>query len=380
LATTEIFNISETENYYPTGALSEIYGASFPTPSSINVAPPIQAPNLQNQGTLFGLNPALNLPYALEWSFALEQSLGKAQSFSLTYIGSSDKRLLASEFIGNPNANFAEAYLVTNAGHSSFQALQAQLQRRMVNGLQGLVSYTWSHSIDTGSYGAYANGSFANVNANRGDSDFDVRNAFSGAVTYSFPAFKHNALTHAITGGWSTDNELQIRSGAPIDVQDENYPAVTAVNATVIIRPDVVPGQPRYVTGSQYPGRKALNPASFTDPPVDPISQLPTRQGDLGRNASRALGTAQWDFAVRREFPIYERLKLQFRADLFNVLNHPSFGPFNNIFQTGNTYFGQSTQMLNEFLGGGYAGSGSQNSLYTPGSPRSGEFALKLLF
>ena len=187
-------------------------------------------------------------------------------------------------------------------------------------------------------------------------------------------------MTRALTADWSTDNEVQSRSGAPVDVLDQNYGAITAVNASVVFRPDVVPGQPRYLKGPQYPGKKALNPASFTDPPIDPVSQLPVRQGNLGRNASRALGITQWDFAVRREFPIYERLKLQFRADLYNVLNHPNFGPFNNVFQTNNAYFGQSTQMLNEFLGGGYAGSGSQNSLYTPGSPRSGEFALKLLF
>jgi hypothetical protein len=104
-----------------------------------------------------------------------------------------------------------------------------------------------------------------------------------------------------------------------------------------------VPGQPLYLTGSQYPERKAINPAYFIEPPVDPGTGDPLRQGNLERNGARALGLAQWDFAARREFPIHERLKLQFRAELFNVLNHPNFGPFNNQFQTGNGYFGQST-------------------------------------
>jgi hypothetical protein len=155
---------------------------------------------------------------------------------------------------------------------------------------------------------------------------------------------------------------------------------LTGVNATFVIRPDIVPGQSQYLTGSQYPGRKAINPAAFTDPPIDPTSGDPTRQGTLSRNALRSLGLTQWDFTARREFPIYERMKLQFRAELFNVLNHPNFGPFNNQFGAGNAFFGQSTQMYNEFLGGSGAGNGNQNSLYTPGTPRSGELALKLIF
>jgi hypothetical protein len=112
---------------------------------------------------------------------------------------------------------------------------------------------------------------------------------------------------------------------------------------------------------------------------VDPSTGLPIRQGDLGRNGLRALALRQWDFAVRREFPIHEQIKLQFRADLFNMLNHPNFGPFNNSFTNGNVFFGQSTSMLNQSLGG-EAGTGTQNPLYTPGGPRSGELALKLIF
>jgi hypothetical protein len=294
---------------------------------------------------LFGFDPNLNAPYALEWNVALEQSLGKAQTLSLSYIGASDRRLLETESITNPNANYYQATLVANTGTLTYDALQAQFRRALTNGLQALVSYTWSHAIDDGSYGAYANGSFANVNSNRGSSDYDLRHVFSAALTYQLPGLRGNTFARDIS---------------------------------TLIRPDVVPGQPFYLHGSQYPGRVALNPAAFADPPVDPTTLVPTRQGDLGRNVLRSLGLAEWDFAIHREFHIRENVKLQFNAELFNVLNHPNFGLFNNTFQRGNIYFGQATAMQNQL--GGNEGWGVQSSLYASGGPRSSQLALKLVF
>jgi hypothetical protein len=380
LASSEIFNVNFNNDYYPLGGVNVFGNVAFPTTPDVAALPVIQAPNLQNQGTLAGFDPHLKLPYALEWNVALEQYLGGSQTVSFSYVGANDKRLLASEFVNNPNSNYASANLTGNGGSSNYEALQAQFRRRLSNGLQAMVSYTWSHSIDNGSYGAYENGSLGEANVNRGDSDYDVRQAVSGALTYNVPTWRSNWFTRAVSGGWSTDNEVQFHSGPPIDITDQNYAAVNTINASVIIRPDRVPGQPLYLTGSQYPGRKSINPAAFQDPPLDPMFGLPARQGTLPRNALRALGLAQWDFDARREFHLFEGVKLQFRAELFNLLNHPNFGPFNNVFQSGNQYFGQATAMLNQALGGAYAGTGSQNPLYTPGGPRSGEFALKLIF
>jgi hypothetical protein len=81
------------------------------------------------------------------------------------------------------------------------------------------------------------------------------------------------------------------------------------------------------------------------------------------------------DVAIRREFPIYERLKLQFRAEAFNVFNHPNFGTINSTFCPAGPgcTFGQSTATLANSLGG-------LNSLYQMGGPRSMQFALKLTF
>ena len=151
------------------------------------------------------------------------------------------------------------------------------------------------------------------------------------------------------------------------------------------VRPDIVSGQPLYLHGSacltllgaQCPGGKALNSAAFTDPPVD-SSGNPLRQGNLGRNALRGFGAVQWDFALHRDFPIRESLKLQFRAELFNVLNHPNFGqPDGNLFDA---QFGVATQMLGRSLGGDNVGAGGFAPLYQLGGPRSVQVALKLMF
>ena len=144
------------------------------------------------------------------------------------------------------------------------------------------------------------------------------------------------------------------------------------------IRPDVVPGQPLYLYGSQYPGRKALNPSAFANPAVDPTTGNPVRQGDLGRNVLRGFGAMQWDLAVHRDFSIRESLKLQFRTEVFNILNHPNFGPPSRQFGTAG--FGLSTQTLAQSLSSGSLGAGGFNPLYQIGGPRSIQVALKLTF
>jgi hypothetical protein len=279
-----------------------------------------------------------------------------------------------------------QALLVTNAGSSDYNALQLQFQRRLSHGLQVLSSYSWSHSLDTGSAGSIGSGSNAlsglNANSNRGRSDFDSRNAFSTGLTYEIPAPKGNAFATAILRGWSTENIIQARSAPPVDVYYGDFGELSNGFFTNS-RPDVVTGQPFYLYGPQYPGGKAFNPAAFTSPPLDPTTGLPISQGNLPRNALRAFGAAQWDFAVHREFPIHESLKLQFRAEMFNVLNHPNFGPpVGNLGSPSliNPQFGQSIQMLGRSLAGGSLGSGAFDPLYQLGGPRSIQFGLKLLF
>jgi hypothetical protein len=379
MVSTEAFDI-DVLVAYPFFGSKAVADTPFPTLPSVAAPAPIVPPDAA-QGTLVGFDPHLNVPYTLEWSAALEQGLGKDQTLTVSYIGSSGRRLLATEALTSPNANYVSADLIGNAGTSSYNALQGQFQRRLSKGLQAIGSFTWSHSIDDGSYGAYTNGGFASVNLNKGDSDYDVRRAFSAALTYDVPTISTNAFAKAILGGWSSENIFQIHSAPPINVVDAGFFALTHQNSSIVVTPDLVPGQPVYLYGPQYPGGKALNPAAFMSPPVDPVSGVPTRQGDLGRNSLRGFGVTQWDFAVHRDFPLRERLKLQFRAEMFNVLNHPNFGPFDTNFGINDPFFGKSTTMLGQaLLTQGIIGNGGQSTLYQLGGPRSIQLALKLMF
>jgi len=368
-------------SHYPFGASNYNIGGTFPLTAAAAAPPTIAAPTDANRGVLYGFDPHLQLPYTLEWNVALEQALGKQQSFSVSYVGAAGKRLLQTVGIVQPNPNLYAAQLLVGDGTSDYDALQAQFQRRLSHNLQVLASYTWSHSIDTGSAGSGALASNALIpsaaESNRGPSDFDIRNTFSAASTYAFPTLEHSAVARDVLGYWSTENIVLVRSAPPVDVSDALFSQFSN-GFTGDVRPDVVAGQSLYLYGSQYPGGKAFNPAAFTSPPIDPSTQLPLRQGNLGRNALRGFGAAQWDLAIHREFPLHEPISLQFRAELFNVLNHPNFGPPSGAFGEGG--FGVATQMLGQSLDAQNLGGGAFSPLYQIGGPRSIQLALKLNF
>jgi hypothetical protein len=329
-----------------------------------------------------GFSPNLKLPYTLQWNVSVEQSFGNAQTLTASYVGASGRRLLQNTVYSLPptNPTISSGEFVDNTASSDYNALQLQFHRRLSAGLQALASYSWSHSIDDGSASSAGNPANLGVpgssNQNRGSSSFDIRHSFSAGVTYSIPTLKGNPFVRAILGNWSTESFVLARSATPVDLQDPNFFEFNN-GVEVNIRPDVVAGVPFYVYGSQYPGGKAINPGAFSDPPVDPHTGNPTRQGSLGRNALRGFGATEWDFAVHRDFPVRELLKLQFRAEMFNVLNHPNFGPPNS--SLGSLNFGISTQMLGQSLSGDSL-SGGLNPLYQLGGPRSVQFALKLFF
>jgi hypothetical protein len=381
LASSQLGTLMGT-NHYPFGSLALFFGGTFPFDAAEAAPPPIVPPSATNDTALYAFDPHLELPYTLEWNVAVEQGLGKAQSVSVSYVGASGRRLLQTLDVDNPSPNLSAAALVTDVGNSNYNAAQVQFQRRLSHGLQALASYTFSHSIDTGSAGSTSIRSNILVptdiaGSNRGPSDFDIRHAVSAALTYDLPAPLTNRFAKLFLGGWSTENEVLARSAPPVTVIDTQL-SEFANGFRGAVRPDLVPGESLYLYGPQYPGGKAFNPAAFTAPPVDPTTGLPLRQGDLGRNALRAFGATQWDFAVHRDFPLHESLLLQFRAELFNVLNHPNFGPPSGSFGEGG--FGLSSQMLSQSLNEGNLGGGGFNPLYQIGGPRSVQLALKLKF
>jgi hypothetical protein len=338
--------------------------------------------------------PHLKLPYALEWNVALEQALSRNQTFKITYLGSADRRLLRSDLLNTPNPLFSGLFLTTNKGYSNYDALQLQFERRLSHGLQALVSYAWSHSLDlnsadvSGTFGvqtATVPSNLFNIRQDYGDSNFDIRHSFSAALSYNIPAANiGNSFVRSALRDWSIDSINSARTGLPFNVlyTPATPGAFTGPDGPFALRPDQVSGQPVYLNNPTAPGGKELNPAAFTIPSV-------LQQGSEGRNTIRGFPLVQLDLAIRRQFSITEHLKLQFRADGFNFINHPNFGnPLSNLGTcalgapcTPVFGWGTSQGMLNSSLGAGANGYGSPlGSLYQIGGPRSFQLSMKLQF
>ena len=177
---------------------------------------------------------------------------------------------------------------------------------RVSHGLQTLLSYTWGQSIDDVSTDAnFLNAPSSNPSTERGPSDYDIRQTFSGAVSYNIPGPSDGVLKQ-VFGNWSTDTIIYVRSAPPVNVvTGKVLPGTFTSGANSVQRPDVVPGVPFYLYPSGAPGGKIINSAAFTAP-VEA-----TAQGDLGRNALRGFGATQWDITLRRQFLFTERVSLQ---------------------------------------------------------------------
>jgi len=271
-----------------------------------------------------------------------------------------------------PNQTFTSQFdLMRNGASANYNALQAQFRHRFSYGIQALLSYTWSHSIDNVSSDSYiANVPPGAASSDRGSSTYDIRQAFSGAVSYDIPA--HGAgIWKSIFGSWSTDSIIYARTASPVNVvSGQSTPGTYLSGATSVQRPNLVPGMPLWISDPNVAGGRRLNKTAFAVP-------TGVAQGDLGRNTIRGFGATEIDLTLRRQFKLYERLSLQARADFFNLFNHPNFGPPTNYMTP--PLFGQATQMLGASLGAG-GQTGGLNPLYQIGGPRSAQLALKLLF
>ncbi len=352
-------------------------------PGAFPVLPVI--PNIVNPAVppfpfVAGFSQHLQLPYTLQWNVSIEQALGKSQALTMSYVGSHAARLLQQNaFSPSNNANSGFFLLGENGLTSDYDSAQVQFRRRLSRGLTTLVSYTWAHCLDYGSQ----NYNFA---YQRGNCDPDVRHNLSASFSYDLPSIGRNALVKAVLSHWGLDNRFTARSAFPVTLYgNTSVDAVTGQQFDAGL--DLVPGQPIYLYGANCtatlqalgglaagqgcPGGRAVNPNAFVQVPVDPNTGNPIRQGTAPRNLVRGFAAWQMNLAIRRDFPIRERLKLQFRAEAFNIFNHPNFGALDPFL--GDPTFGQATTTLANSLG-------ILNPLYQMGGPRSMQFALKIVF
>ena len=326
------------------------------TPAQLDFSPSTQPP--YTASTIYAFPNHLQLPYTLEWSVSMEQAMATRQAFTLSYVGSNGRRLIdySENYLEPLNPNFGYVVFFHSGLTSNYQAMQVKFQRSANQGLQVLASYTWSHSIDFGS-NDYA------LPATRGNSDFDVRSNFQGGLSWDIPNTKAGKFSHAFLNSWGLDSRAMARTGFPVTLNG-NYVIDSATGSLYYGNVDRVPNAPVYLFGSSYPGGRAINPAAFAYPSGNGA-------GDAPRNFVRGFDAVQINLAVRRQFKLSNGISMQFRAETFNLINHPNFGYVDP--NLGDATFGLAMQMLNQSLG-------TMASQYQQGGPRSMQFSLKALF
>jgi hypothetical protein len=384
------------------GSIANAFGDTFPFttlknlpnvpyPLSAANAAPLTTPTISR---IYVFEPDIKTPLTYQWNFAVEQSLGQNQTLTASYVAALGRELLRLDTIWGTSVGGTlnpavfppngQVIVARNTATSDYHALQAQFQRRLTKGLQVLASYSWAHSIDIASNDSFnVNTPAARIDPriDRGNSDFDVRHAFSSAVTYDIPRFLKRQMGDAIFRSWSVDALVTARSATPVNVI---YSISTpGIGGIATVRPDLVEGIPLYIDDPTAPGGRRFNNTRVTipgnpNPQIGPfLRPFPARQGSFGRNVLRGFSVYQLDLGIRRQFNFTERMNLQFKSEFFNIFNHPNFGDPDGLLAS--STFGFSTAMLGRSLGSGGV-LGGFNPLYQIGGPRSIQFSVKLGF
>jgi len=317
--------------------------------------------------------PGLTLPYTEQWNLSVDEALNSKNTLTASYVGNEGKKLLFTGYyqggIGIPiNPVFAGGLEFTyNGSKSNYNALQVQDRGRIANGLDFVGSFTWAHSLDN------ASTNLGNGNTPvYGNSDNDLHEVLNLALNYQTSGAGSSRWERALTQGWLIANRFSAQSGYPLNIYQDEYASLPN-GSYLSYFPDLVPGVPIYLHNVPgVPGGWKLNRAAFacttTGATTGPCTGTPTRQGTLGRNYVRNPGFWALNTAVQRSFPIREQLHLIFRAEAFNILNHPNLG-FPNT-GLSNSTFGELANQITTI--------GVANQLYAMGASRSLQLSLKL--
>lgn len=299
--------------------------------SNLNPHAPIMSGVAGGPYSIFVTPRTFSTPYTQNWNFNVEQKIAQATAFEVRYVGSKGTKLVRLTDLNEPDANgvrpnpnYSAIDELTPSSSSIYHSLHAITRLRNAHGFSGLAGYVWSKSIDDASDGidfvpgAALPQDSGNLKAERGPSTFDTRQRFTAAVNYAVPALAGN---HRLGLGWQLNTIVSIQSGRPIPIINSND---TSGRFYYNQRPDVVLGVnpilPNWTPESGY-----LNPLAFIQPAFGTF-------GDLGRNSIYGPGFRNWDFSVTKNTRLTERLRLQLRAEVFNLLNHPNFAlPSNAI-------------------------------------------------
>jgi hypothetical protein len=366
-----------------------------------------------------GTQPDLKMPTLISWNFALEQEVLPDTSLTLRYVGSHGYHELVgvdgnvpaavicpaspcpsvypANFpaalagqpvptgtyyipVGSPRRNPAinNTWTWFSTGTASYNALQVDVNHRFSQGLSLRGVYTWSKALDDGdslnqTTAGNAPGLISNpydIKADWGPATYDVRNLAVISAVYELPigrgrrfAGNLNGLSNALAGGWSVNSIVLLQSGFPFTPQLSYNPSNDGDTRNPV-RPYINPNfKGSIITGNP---NQWFNPNAFL-----PVPTNSGFFGNLGRNTLTGPGVATWDFSAVKDIPLKERLNLQFRAEIFNLLNRANFNTPNLIVFTPTSLV--SPTVINP---SGTAGAISSTST----TSRQVQFALKLLF
>jgi outer membrane receptor protein involved in Fe transport len=322
-------------------------------------------------GSVIGVDPDYRPGYAQQFNLTVERELPGSLLLKTSYVGNIGRHLdttynlnQAVPGAGSVNSRrpffavrptLADVTWAVSDGSASYHALQFSAEKRLTHGLSGLLSYAWGHSIDTvgQSFGGGADGPLPqdprNRAADRGNSPFDIRHRLTFAWTYALPFGQGRrwlngpgALAYFF-GGWQINGLHLFQTGLPFT------PTLSAptVNTGTGSRPDRIgDGRLESPTVDRW-----FDITAFTTP-------APFTYGDSGRNILYGPGRVNVDFSVFKEFRVRQSVRLQFRAECFNLLNTPQF------------------DLPNATIGAGNAGTITS----IVGTPRQIQFGLKALF
>jgi hypothetical protein len=302
-----------------------------------------------------GIGPQVNMPigYTEQYTVNLQHQIGQNFSIEAAYVGvhginlnrltTTNQEHVTGPLAGHrddPKFNFfiQEASGATSWYNGGF----LRAEKRFSKGLGFVSSYTFSKSLDTVS-SARENGgaptreqdAFCLV-CDKAVSNFDIRHRFVTSFTYDLPFGPGRAYGHDVTGamakllgGWQAGGIITLQGGQPFTPQ---YPGGAGAGFR-FPRPSQ-DGNGNLPAGQRDPSQwfdpnVYYAPASFfTDPLVGPTSY----SGNAGRNSLIGPGYKDVDFTLQKDTAINERLKVQFRAEIFNLFNHPNFNLPDRVF------------------------------------------------
>lgn len=323
---------------------------------------------------VLGIDQNIRTPFTHSYSLNIQQKLWDNGSLEVAYVGNRGTRLYSLSDINQifdvenelrpfdnqlVNADgdplFQYVNFLTSTGNSNYNALQTTFTQRNWRGLSALVGYTFAKSMDTASSNRPVNPQNSNnIRAERARSDFDVKHRFTGSVSYEIPTMTF--LPTILGKGWAVNTLMTFQTGKPVDVfYGDDFSGFFEFND----RPNIIGDLSliKFRPGQRL-DRNILNQV-FAAPDFGTF-------GNAGRNILTAPGFTIVDFSVTKNTQLTERLKMQFRAEFFNIANNPEFAqPRGDLL---NSQFGR--------LGD----TADRGNPLSSGGPRRIQFALKLTF